>query len=146
MSYTKHSHRLSLSIGGEGQTQGWRSKWLKDDNGRLFRFYRKDPEYVTLSGSADVIKLTIGKAFRLIRIEWSFNDATAKDFKIEVTHPEMAQLGYPTKLLNLDDDINTDGYKLFGEKYEFEDGAELVFTVTGTSTKLFSPTVYVQVI
>lgn len=139
----KHTHVLALSIGGEGQTQGWRSKWLEKNH---FRFYRTDPDYVTLSGAADVIKLTIGKAFRLTRIEWSFDDTTAKDMTVHVEHPEMNQLSYPAKIINLNDDVNTNGYRTFGDKYEYEDGATIVFTVTGTSSKKFSPTVYIQVL
>lgn len=115
--------------------------------GKHYRFFRKAPDKLTVASNVAECKLRIGKAFRLIRIEWSFNDATSKDFAISVIHPEMNQLSNPTQLLNLNDDINQNGYKVFGEKYEFEDGAELVFNISdATDGKTFSPTVYIQVL
>lgn len=144
MSHFKEIHSLVFAEGGEGRLpEGWTIRWIGKN---LYRLYLESPDKVTLSGSADVKRLTISKGFRLIRIEWSFNDATSKDFKIEVEHPHMNQLDNPTMILNLTGDVNKNGYKTYGEKYEYEGGATLVFTVTGTLTKTFSPTAYIQVL
>ena len=109
---SKHRHALSNSLGGEGQTQGWRLKWL--GSGKWYRFYRSAPNVITVASNVAEAKLKIGKAFRLIRVEWSFNDTTAKDMDVTVTHPEMNQLSNPTKIIHLDDDTNANGYKSFG--------------------------------
>ncbi|MCK5609287.1 hypothetical protein KAR91_45865 [Candidatus Pacearchaeota archaeon] len=101
---------------------------------------------LTLTGSADILEFRILKLWRLSHVEWSFDDATAKDLIMYLLHSGMKQLGYPTRILDLAADINEDGFLPGGDSYEMEPGCMFRVSVDGTAGKFFNIAVYIQIL
>lgn len=96
----------------------------------------------TLTGITDRLSIRIPGAFRLIRVELSFNDTTTKVLTLNHELPDRDHAGFT---LLFTDPTNTDQQVIlkFGEGYEFEP-CVLNLDITGTAGKTVYPTIYIQ--
>ncbi len=127
-------HLLKKYPGYRGVIDGW--TYL--NVGKSW-FYSKTIIY---TGSAENHDLNFPVSVQLNRIEHIWNDATAKDFSIQVfTDPSSA---YYTVLRSAAGNINTSRWLQLGLEYQFPTGTRLRFVYTNT-TATKTCTVRIQV-
>lgn len=98
--------------------------------------------YLTLSGSDDTINLDVPFPFRLVRIEVTFDDATAKNLDIYFI-PRGYKSPNPPRVYSGSAETTKDYILEFSVGYEKE-SAIVRFKVNGTVSKKMFPVVYIQ--
>lgn len=124
--------------------------WIKHFKGKgTYLFYLRPDKYsnnrFTLTGSADNIDLELPFNCLLQKIEVDFNDETSKTLVIRHIPAYVTNPTYSPLLFGVID--NTEGQFIitFSEnENEFEKGATIRITVTGTADKLVAPRIYLK--